>query len=114
VGWEDILVAYCERRKDAEDKRLSELGAALDRDPIEAALDLIADEGVRASSTSSSTAASSSSTATIPAAFPDACSPHREVSLWLHRRQAPRRLAVADCQPRDSGASLNVLTSARS
>jgi N-acyl-D-amino-acid deacylase len=49
VGWEDILVSYCERRKDAEGKRLSELGAAPDRDPLEAALDLIADEGGKGS-----------------------------------------------------------------
>jgi N-acyl-D-amino-acid deacylase len=45
VGWDDIMVAYCERRKDAEGKRLSELGASLDRNPLDAALDLIADEG---------------------------------------------------------------------
>src|SRR6185503_14527942 len=44
VGWENVLVSYCRRRKDAEGKRLSEIAAALGADPIDAALDLIADE----------------------------------------------------------------------
>jgi N-acyl-D-amino-acid deacylase len=44
VGWENILVSYCRRRKDAEGKRLSEIAAARGADPIEAAMDLIADE----------------------------------------------------------------------
>src|SRR6266508_4206278 len=44
VGWENVLVSYCRRRKDAEGKRLSEIAAAGGADPIEAAMDLIADE----------------------------------------------------------------------
>jgi len=44
VGWENIMIAYCARRKDAEGKRLSEVGAARGLDPLEAALELIVDE----------------------------------------------------------------------
>src|SRR5438132_1591388 len=44
VGWENIMIAYCARRKDAEGKRLSEIGAAHGMDPLEAALELIVDE----------------------------------------------------------------------
>ena len=43
IGWENILIAYAPNRKDAEGKRLSELGAARGLDPLEAALDVIAD-----------------------------------------------------------------------
>lgn len=48
VGWDNIMVSYCARRKDAEGRRLSELGAALGCDPLDAALDLIADEAGKA------------------------------------------------------------------
>jgi N-acyl-D-amino-acid deacylase len=48
IGWENVMVSYCARRKDAEGKRLSELGAARGRDPLDAALELIADEAGKA------------------------------------------------------------------
>jgi N-acyl-D-amino-acid deacylase len=48
IGWENIMIAYCARRKDAEGKRLSELGAARGLDPLEAALELIVDEAGKA------------------------------------------------------------------
>ncbi len=48
IGWENIMIAYCARRKDAEGKRLSELGAARGMDPLEAALELIVDEAGKA------------------------------------------------------------------
>ena len=44
VGWENVLVSYCRRRKDAEGKRLSEVAAARGTDAIDTAMDLIADE----------------------------------------------------------------------
>jgi N-acyl-D-amino-acid deacylase len=49
VGWDNVMVSSCARRKDAEGRRLSEIGAALGVDPLEAALDLIADTGSDAS-----------------------------------------------------------------
>lgn len=48
IGWENIMIAYCARRKDAEGKRLSELGAARGMDPLEAAIELIVDEAGKA------------------------------------------------------------------
>jgi N-acyl-D-amino-acid deacylase len=48
IGWENIMISYCGRRKDAEGKRLSEIGAALGVDPLDAALDLIVDEAGKA------------------------------------------------------------------
>ncbi len=48
IGWENIMIAYCARRKDAEGKRLSQLGAARGLDPLEAALELIVDEAGKA------------------------------------------------------------------
>lgn len=48
VGWENIMIASCARRKDAEGRRLSELGAARGVDPLEAALELIVDEAGKA------------------------------------------------------------------
>jgi N-acyl-D-amino-acid deacylase len=48
VGWENIMIAYCPRRKDAEGRRLSELGVARGMDPLEAALELIVDEAGKA------------------------------------------------------------------
>src|SRR5207245_6288650 len=44
VGWENSMIASGARRKDAEGKRLSEVGAARGLDPLEAALELIVDE----------------------------------------------------------------------
>jgi N-acyl-D-amino-acid deacylase len=45
VGWENVLIAACERRKEAEGRRLTEVAAARGLDPIDAALELIVDEG---------------------------------------------------------------------
>ena len=46
VGWDNVMVASCPRRTEAEGRRLSELGAAWTMDPLDAALDLIAaDDG---------------------------------------------------------------------
>ncbi len=45
VGWDSIMVSSCTRRKDAEGRRLSEIAAAEGRDPFEAALALLRDEG---------------------------------------------------------------------
>src|SRR2546425_743999 len=44
VGWENIMLASCPQRKDAEGKRLSEVGAERGMDPLDAALELIVDE----------------------------------------------------------------------
>jgi len=44
VGWENIMLASCARRKDAEGKRLSEVAAARGMDPLDAAFELIVDE----------------------------------------------------------------------
>ncbi|MBI2016369.1 MAG: D-aminoacylase [Candidatus Rokubacteria bacterium] len=48
VGWENVMVSSCAARKDAEGRRLSELGAARGVAPLDAALDLLADEGGKA------------------------------------------------------------------
>jgi N-acyl-D-amino-acid deacylase len=45
VGWENVMVASCARRKDAEGKRISEIAAGQEMDPIDAALELIIAEG---------------------------------------------------------------------
>src|SRR3989442_1990758 len=47
VGWENIMLASCPQRKDAEGKRLSEVGAERGMDPLDAALALIVDEAGR-------------------------------------------------------------------
>ena len=44
VGWDNVMIASCARRKDAEGKRLSEVGTARGLDPLEAAIELIVDE----------------------------------------------------------------------
>jgi N-acyl-D-amino-acid deacylase len=48
IGWENVMISYCARRKDAEGKRLTELGAARGMDPLDAALELIVDEAGKA------------------------------------------------------------------
>ncbi len=48
VGWENVMISFCARRKDAEGKRLSEIGAARGMSPLDAALELIADEAGKA------------------------------------------------------------------
>jgi N-acyl-D-amino-acid deacylase len=44
IGWDNVLVSYCRRRKDAEGQRISELAVARRLNPLDAALELIADE----------------------------------------------------------------------
>jgi N-acyl-D-amino-acid deacylase len=48
VGWENIMIASCAMRKDAEGRRLSEIGAARGMDPLDAAFELIVDEAGKA------------------------------------------------------------------
>ena len=48
VGWENVMISYCAKRKDAEGKRLSQIAAARGIDPIDAAIDLIVDESGKA------------------------------------------------------------------
>jgi N-acyl-D-amino-acid deacylase len=49
VGWDNVMIAYCPRHKDAEGKRLSEIAAARSMDPVDAAIELIVDEAGKAS-----------------------------------------------------------------
>ena len=44
IGWENIMVAYSPHRKDAEGKRVSEVAAERGATPVDAVLDLVADE----------------------------------------------------------------------
>ena len=48
VGWENVMISYCGKRKDAEGRRLSEIARARGIDPIEAAIELIVDEAGKA------------------------------------------------------------------
>src|SRR5207247_9253432 len=48
VGWENVMISYCAKRKDAEGKRLSEIGRIRGIDPIDAALELIVEEAGKA------------------------------------------------------------------
>ncbi|HXU91515.1 MAG TPA: D-aminoacylase [Methylomirabilota bacterium] len=48
IGWDNVMISYCARRKDAEGKRLSEIAAARGMDPLDAALELIVDEAGKA------------------------------------------------------------------
>jgi N-acyl-D-amino-acid deacylase len=43
VGWENVMVASSPRRRDAEGRRLTEIAQARGMDPLDAALELIAD-----------------------------------------------------------------------
>jgi N-acyl-D-amino-acid deacylase len=45
MGWDNVMISSCGRRKDAEGRRLSEIAAAQGRDPIDAAFALLEDEG---------------------------------------------------------------------
>src|SRR5439155_1005617 len=49
IGWENIMVASCTRRKDAEGQRISELAASRGMDAFDAALELIIAEGGKGS-----------------------------------------------------------------
>ncbi len=44
LGWEDIMVAYSPARPEAQGRRLSEIAAAWNQDPLDAAIELIAAE----------------------------------------------------------------------
>src|SRR5499433_2402257 len=48
VGWENVMISWCAKRKDAEGRRLSEIARARGIDPIEAAIELIVDEAGKA------------------------------------------------------------------
>jgi N-acyl-D-aspartate/D-glutamate deacylase len=45
IGWENVMVASCRVRKEAEGKRISEIAAGRGMDPLDAALELIVAEG---------------------------------------------------------------------
>ena len=49
IGWENVMVSSCTRRKDAEGKRISELAASRGMDALDAALELIVAEGGKGS-----------------------------------------------------------------
>jgi N-acyl-D-amino-acid deacylase len=47
MGWENVMIAWCPKRKDAEGRRVAEIAAARKLDPIEAVFELLRDaEGV--------------------------------------------------------------------
>ena len=48
VGWENVMISYCAKRKEAEGRRLSEIARARGIDPIDAAIELIVDEAGKA------------------------------------------------------------------
>ncbi len=45
VGFENIMISWCAKRKDAEGKRVTEIAAARGLDPIDAVFELLRDEG---------------------------------------------------------------------
>ena len=49
VGWDNVMIAFCSERKDAVGKRLSEIARERRMDPLDAAIELIVDEGGRGS-----------------------------------------------------------------
>src|SRR5437660_8170009 len=48
VGWENVMISYCAKRKDLEGRRLSEIARAQGIDAVEAAIQLIVDEAGKA------------------------------------------------------------------
>jgi N-acyl-D-amino-acid deacylase len=47
MGWENVMIAWCPKRKDAEGKRVSQIAAARNLEPIDAVFELLRDaEGV--------------------------------------------------------------------
>src|SRR6059036_1163481 len=48
VGWENVMISYCAKRKEAEGRRLSEIARARGIDPIDAAIELIVEEAGKA------------------------------------------------------------------
>jgi len=49
IGWENVMVAFSPRRKDAEGKRIAEIAASRGMDALDAALELIVAEGGKGS-----------------------------------------------------------------
>lgn len=49
VGWDNIMVSSCTKRSDAEGQRIADIAAARGVDAVEAAFDLLVDEGGRGS-----------------------------------------------------------------
>jgi len=45
VGWDNVMVASCARRPDAQGRRMTQIAAARGIEPLDAAMELIADEG---------------------------------------------------------------------
>jgi N-acyl-D-amino-acid deacylase len=45
VGWESVMVTACARRPDAEGRRVADIAAARGTEPLDAVMDIIADEG---------------------------------------------------------------------
>ena len=43
IGWDNIMIAWCPKRKDAEGRRLSEVAAARKLDPLDAVFELLRD-----------------------------------------------------------------------
>src|SRR5919109_202860 len=48
VGWDNVMISYCAKRKDLEGRRLSEIARAEGIDAVEAAIQLIVDEAGKA------------------------------------------------------------------
>src|SRR5256712_10085311 len=48
VGWENVMISYCAKRKDVEGRRLSEIARARGMDPIDAAIELIVEDAGKA------------------------------------------------------------------
>jgi len=48
IGWENVMISYCPRRKDAEGQRLSAIAAAQNLHPVDAAIELIVAEAGKA------------------------------------------------------------------
>jgi N-acyl-D-amino-acid deacylase len=44
LGWDDIMIAYCPSRPDAQGRRLSEIARAWGRDPLDAAIEIVVAE----------------------------------------------------------------------
>jgi N-acyl-D-amino-acid deacylase len=49
IGWEDVMIAYAVARPDAQGRRVSEIAAARGQHPLDAAMDLLVDEGGKGS-----------------------------------------------------------------
>jgi N-acyl-D-aspartate/D-glutamate deacylase len=43
IGWDNIMIAWCPKRKDAEGRRIAEIAAARKLDPLDAVFELLGD-----------------------------------------------------------------------